>query len=104
MSVSPKRTPTRYNLREAITSARERNELEKERTIALTMHIRKASKRTPLKRSYLELSQESVQEKDVIEGISSFEDKDIVFENSEQVDKLLDKEQAPENPSKRRRM
>ena len=105
MSVSPKRTPTRYNLREAIVSARERNELEKERTIGLTLHMRKAAaKRTPVKRSSSELSQVSIPEKDPSEMIDTSQNKEIIFENPEQVDQLLDKEKAPEDRSKRRRM
>ena len=105
MSVSPKRTPTRYNLREAVASARERNELEKERTIALTLHMRKAAaKRTPVKRYSSELSQVSVPEKDPPEVIDTHQDQEIVFENSEQVAKLLDEEKPPEDRSKRRRM
>ena len=105
MSVSPKRTPTRYNLREAVASARERKELEKERTIALTLHMRKAAaKRTPVKRSSSELYQVSMSEKDPSEMIDTSQDKEIVFENSEQVDQLLDEEKAPKDRSKRRKM
>lgn len=43
-------------------------------------------------------------EKDPSEMIDTSQNKEIIFENPEQVDQLLDKEKAPEDRSKRRRM
>jgi hypothetical protein len=63
-----------------------------------------AAKRTPVKRSSSELSQVSMPEKDPSEMIDTSQNKEIIFENPEQVDQLLDKEKAPEDRSKRRRM
>lgn len=113
MKTSPRRTPTRYNLRDAVVTARERTELEKERTIAQTLHIRRAAtKKTQAKRSSSEISQYDTLEQDTLGLLDTLpepkqeleQEQELFFQSSEQVEQLQNEEKTSERNTKRRRM